>query len=119
MVEDGAFSHKIVSFTIVLIPNHEGHLNCITGSKGMAISLNGWILPIGGVALVLGLRLRLALHKSNMALHNKCVLLIKDFHVLVVKDIFIFDLSRKTIYQHFLEPFTRYVDILTHVNFLF
>ena len=67
---------------MVLIPNLEGHLNCNTGSKGMAISLNGWILPTGGVALVLGLRLRLALHKSNMALHNKCVLLIKDFHVL-------------------------------------
>jgi hypothetical protein len=41
------------------------------------------------------------------------------FYILVVKEIFIFDLSRKTIYRHFLEPFTRYVNILPHVNFLF
>ena len=46
MVEDGAFSHKIDYFTIVFIPNLEGHLNCTIGSKVMAILLNGWILPI-------------------------------------------------------------------------
>ena len=58
MVEDGAFSHKIDYFRIVLIPNLEGYLHCINGSKVMAIMLNGWILPIGGVASVLGLRLQ-------------------------------------------------------------
>ena len=47
-----AFSHKITYVTMFLkILNLEGHPNCITGSKAMAILLNGWILPIGGVAL--------------------------------------------------------------------
>ena len=46
-----AFSHKINYDTILLeIQNLEGHPNRITGSKVMAILLNGWILPIGGVA---------------------------------------------------------------------
>ena len=30
--------------------NPEGHKNRITGSKVMAILLNGWILPIGGAS---------------------------------------------------------------------
>ena len=32
------------------ILNPEMHLNCITGSKVMAILLTEWILPVGGVA---------------------------------------------------------------------
>ena len=52
MVEDGAFSHKIDYVTIFLkILNPEGHPNRNTGSKVTAILLNGWILPVGGVAL--------------------------------------------------------------------
>ena len=47
MVRDGALSHKI-DYDIIL--NVEGHLNCITGSKVMAILLNGWILTTGGDA---------------------------------------------------------------------
>ena len=50
LVEDGAFSHKINYVTIFQILNLEGHSNHITGSKVMAILLNGWILPVGGVA---------------------------------------------------------------------
>ena len=34
------------------------HPNCITGSKATAILLNGWILPIGGVSAMKGLRLQ-------------------------------------------------------------
>ena len=60
MVGDGAFSHKIHYVTIL---NLEGHPNCITGLKVMAISLNGWILPIDGDAsgrvFVCSLRIRL------------------------------------------------------------
>ena len=42
MVEDGAFSHKI-DYIIIFqeILNFEGHTNRITGSKVMAILLNG------------------------------------------------------------------------------
>ena len=59
MVEDGAFRHKIDYVTMFKeILNLRGHLNCITSSKVMAILLNRWILPIGGVASVLGLRLQ-------------------------------------------------------------
>ena len=36
--------------------NPEGHQNCISGSKVTAISLKGWILPIGGASAVEGLR---------------------------------------------------------------
>ena len=44
MVKDGAFSHKIGFVTMFKeILNHEGHPNYITGSKVMAILLNGWI----------------------------------------------------------------------------
>ena len=47
-VADGVFSHKIDYVTIFKeILNPEGHPNRITGSKVMAILLNGWILPIG------------------------------------------------------------------------
>ena len=51
-VADGAFSHKIDYVTIfkeILYP--EEHQNRITCSKVTAISLNGWILPIGGASL--------------------------------------------------------------------
>ena len=51
VVEDGAFSHKMDYFKKIMgILNLEGHSNCITGSKVLAILLNGWILPFGGVA---------------------------------------------------------------------
>ena len=50
MVADGAFSHKVDYFTIYKeILNPKGHPNCMTGSKVMAILLNWWILPVGGV----------------------------------------------------------------------
>ena len=48
MVRNGAFSHKIDYTTIFLeILNLEGHQNCITGSRGTAILLHGWLFPIG------------------------------------------------------------------------
>ena len=57
MVEDGTFSHTIVTmFKEILY--HEGHLNRITGSKVTAILLNGWILRIGGAPAVKGMRLQ-------------------------------------------------------------
>ena len=37
------------------ILNLEGHPNCNTGSRVMAILLNGWILPVGGASAVEGL----------------------------------------------------------------
>ena len=50
MIGDGAFNHKIDYITIFReILNSEGHPNGITGSKVLAILLNGWILPVGGV----------------------------------------------------------------------
>jgi hypothetical protein len=59
MVEDGAFSHKMDYVTIFKeILDLQRHPNCITGSKGTAILLNGWILPIGGASAVKGLRLQ-------------------------------------------------------------
>ena len=42
------------------ILNLEGHPNCVTGSKVMAIVLNWWILPIGAASAVKGLRLQTA-----------------------------------------------------------
>ena len=46
------FSHKVDYDTILKeVLNPGGHLNCITGSKVMAILLNWWILPIGGASL--------------------------------------------------------------------
>ena len=57
MVEDGVFSHKIDYVTIFKeILNREGHPN--NGLKVTAILMNGWILPIGGVLAVKGLRLQ-------------------------------------------------------------
>ena len=51
MVEDGAFSHNIDNVTILGHFNLEGDPNCNSGATVMAIFQNGWILPIGGVAL--------------------------------------------------------------------
>ena len=51
MVKNGASSHKTNYIDILSeILNLEGHLNQCIGSKVTAISLNGWILPTGGVA---------------------------------------------------------------------
>ena len=59
MIEDGAFSHEIDYVTLFKeILNLKGHPNCITGLKGMANFLNGWILPFGGASAVKGLRLQ-------------------------------------------------------------
>ena len=56
MVGDGAFSHKIdyiaIFYEIIKIV---GHLNHITGSRGTAIWVIGWILPIGGASASEGL----------------------------------------------------------------
>ena len=50
MVEDGDFHHKIDFVTFFKeILNLKGYLNCSLGSKGMAILVNGKILPRGGV----------------------------------------------------------------------
>ena len=38
------------------VRNPKEHKNCIIDSKDMAILVNGQILPVGGVALVKGLR---------------------------------------------------------------
>ena len=46
-------SHKFFKFFIL---NPEGHPNRIVDSKVMAALLNGWSLPVGGVASVKGLR---------------------------------------------------------------
>ena len=54
MVEDGAFSNKIDYFSGII--NVEGHLNCNTGSRVMAILLNWWILPLGRASAVEGLQ---------------------------------------------------------------
>ena len=52
MVEDGTFSHKIDYVTLFWgILNHEECPNHIIGSKITAILINGWILPVGKVAL--------------------------------------------------------------------
>ena len=51
MVGNGAFSHKKDYVQKCLeILNLKGRQNCITGSRVTVILLNGWILPIGGVA---------------------------------------------------------------------
>ena len=44
------------------ILNLEVDLNCITGSRVMAILLNGWILPIGGALAV-----EVAVESSSLA----------------------------------------------------
>ena len=50
-VEDNSSSYAI-DYIIMKknFLNPEGHRNCIIGSKVMAVWLNGWIFPIGGVA---------------------------------------------------------------------
>ena len=59
MVEDAAFIHKTDYVTIFQeILNLETHPNRNTGSKFMAILLNGLILPIGEASAVKGLRLK-------------------------------------------------------------
>ena len=59
MVEDGTFSHKIDNITIFKeILNLTGYPHRNTGSKVTAILMNGWILPIGGISSVKGLRLQ-------------------------------------------------------------
>ena len=51
MVRDGAFSHKIDCVkTSLKTLNLKGHQNSIIDSKVTVIFLNGWVLPIGGVA---------------------------------------------------------------------
>ena len=51
MVADGAFNHIIHWVDLFLkILNYKKNQNCIIGSKVTAILLNGWVLPIGGVA---------------------------------------------------------------------
>ena len=51
MVKDDASSYKTNHIDIFSeILNLEGHLICCIGSKVLAILLNGWILPIGGVS---------------------------------------------------------------------
>ena len=54
MVEDGAFSHKIVYATVFDIQNLEGHSNRIKGSRATAVLLKGWILPLGGATAMEG-----------------------------------------------------------------
>ena len=56
MVEDGNVCHKIDYVKKLEIPNLEGHLHSITGSKVTAISWNVLILPIGGASVLEGLR---------------------------------------------------------------
>ena len=52
LVEDVASGQKIDYITVVLdILNPAGYPNGITGSKVTAILLNGWVLPVGAVAL--------------------------------------------------------------------
>ena len=64
LVVVGLFLPKISKMDYVTIfkeiPNLEGHPNCVTGSKVMAIVLNWWILPIGAASAVKGLRLQTA-----------------------------------------------------------
>ena len=57
MVRDRSSSYKI-DYVIVIktFLNPEGHPNRISGSKVKVILLEGWILPIGGVSAVKGLR---------------------------------------------------------------
>ena len=51
MVRDRSSNNKIKYVTgIKNVLNPKGHQNPISGSKGTAILLKGWIGPIGGVA---------------------------------------------------------------------
>ena len=57
MVEDGAFSLEINYVKICKdILNLKGLPKCITGSKVMAILLNGWIFPIREASALEGLQ---------------------------------------------------------------
>ena len=72
MVGDGAFSHEIDWFPILLeILNLKGHPNCITGSKVTVILLNGWILPIIGASVLEGLLSTGPTPSSFMFMFNK------------------------------------------------
>ena len=52
MIAYNSFNHKIGYVKLFFeIVNPEEHPNCITGSKVMAILLNGWILPFGVASL--------------------------------------------------------------------
>ena len=52
-VTDSSSSYKIDYFIVIkTFLNPEGHHNRISGSKGTAILLKGWILPIGGASAV-------------------------------------------------------------------
>ena len=52
MVKDGTLSHKIdYNKNWLKILNLKVHENRNTGSRVTGILLNGWIFPIGGVAL--------------------------------------------------------------------
>ena len=55
IVEDGAFGNKIDYVAIFLKIQNLEHYNRITGSRVMALLLNGLILPIGGASAVEGL----------------------------------------------------------------
>ena len=56
-VRDSTSSYKI-DYVIVIktFLNPEGHQNCTSGSKVMAILLKRWVLPIGGASAVEGVR---------------------------------------------------------------
>ena len=76
MVEDGASSHKIDYFSkFSEILNLEGQHNHITGSRVMAILLNGWTLPIGeavsGRVCACSLRSRLVLTKKDFVAQRR------------------------------------------------
>ena len=58
IVKDGAYSHETDYVTFLAVSKSQRHPNRIIGSKFTAILLNGWILPIGGVALGRGLCLQ-------------------------------------------------------------
>ena len=74
LVGDGASSHKIDYVRKLYgIENLEGHQDRITGSRVMAILLNGLILPIGEVATgrvcACSLRSRLVFEYQENCLH--------------------------------------------------
>ena len=90
---DGALSHKIDYVTIFKeILNCAGHPNHITGSKVMAILLNGWILPIGWASL--GRVCSCSLHSRLVSTHLtlkcfKCILHMKKHLYEVLSVIFV------------------------------
>ena len=77
-VADGTFSQKIEYVTIIKgILNPKEHPNRITGSKVMAILLNGWIFPIGGGSsgrvCACSLRSRLVSGVASAGVKNRCL----------------------------------------------